>query len=595
MNQNHQPLNRTLKDAPADKLKTDRFAKILKPVKLDLIKETRNSNLKHIIQKYEERFYDLIYRIHLSSSAQHKSGKFVPLNAHRMQKLYGKVRVVKAETDDNKIIYFPQAKLKIENDPAKKKNDFSISLSKQSNNKSNISNLNIKDTNNNNKRKTKERRYTYVRNISDEDTTYQVKKYTKKTMYLYYFFLDFLKSKKWIISRNDYVVGSQTKRYKLTAAFMKKYPRESWNQIILTDKTLIKNRKENHMNRQTTQKIITEEVLHNPETPEIIRNQIRLLTSGRLTIKKEEVIDLLFSLYYENGENKAALRSWIDAVENYFRERNIWIKQDSAGRLYNNITNLKSEIRRLILIDGERTTEVDWGSAHPSILAHFLLILWNKSDDETECFLNKIVAAAYNLDEEPFDMSDKEAESNNDEEPFDMSDKEAEARQLNTDEELDDDDRKIRFLKDLDAGTMKENLFNHLKNIYPDITKDESKMMLNAAINRHLFTEMKDKDMSYNHITDFYGNIFRPLEMMKIITEQQNQKKSWNIVSKIFLNIESRVMKQVLAKLNENGITAAIWIHDGILIKQSDANRTQEIMEEILNNNLFLRQTAKIK
>lgn len=83
--------------------------------------------------------------------------------------------------------------------------------------------------------------------------------------------------------------------------------------------------------------------------------------------------------------------------------------------------------------------------------------------------------------------------------------------------------------------------------------------------------------------------------MMKIITEQQNQKKSWNIVSKIFLNIESRVMKQVLAKLNENGITAAIWIHDGILIKQSDANRTQEIMEEILNNNLFLRQTAKIK
>ena len=98
----------------------------------------------------------------------------------------------------------------------------------------------------------------------------------------------------------------------------------------------------------------------------------------------------------------------------------------------------------------------------------------------------------------------------------------------------------------------------------------------------------------YNDITDLYGNIFLPLEMMKIITREREMKKSWNIVSKIFRNIESQVMKRVLTKLKENGITS-IWIHDGLRVKITDADKTKELMEEILNNNFFLKQTAKLK
>jgi hypothetical protein len=89
------------------------FAKILKPVDMDLVKETNKHPRKHIILKYQERLYDLIFRIHLASSAQYKKGLFVPLNAQRMQKLYGMMKVIEAETDTGKIIYLPKDKLKI--------------------------------------------------------------------------------------------------------------------------------------------------------------------------------------------------------------------------------------------------------------------------------------------------------------------------------------------------------------------------------------------------------------------------------------------------------------------------------------------------
>ncbi len=96
--------NKTEKNLPVKQKTAKSFAKILKPVDMDLVKETNKHPLKYIIQKYHERLYDLIYRIHLSSTAQYKKGLFVPLNAQRMQKLYGKVRVIKVETADNKII-----------------------------------------------------------------------------------------------------------------------------------------------------------------------------------------------------------------------------------------------------------------------------------------------------------------------------------------------------------------------------------------------------------------------------------------------------------------------------------------------------------
>jgi molybdopterin converting factor small subunit len=351
---------------------------------------------------------------------------------------------------------------------------------------------------------------------------------------------------------------------------MKKYPRESWEEYILTDKTLIRNREKFYMDNKKTQKRITEEILKSKETPAIVKEQIRLLTSGRITIDNQEVIKLLWELYYENGENKTALRSWID--------------QDDAGRLYNNIVDMKREVRKLIKLDGEETIEVDWGSAHPNILAHFILIYWNMKENETENFLNRITQVAYENEYEPFDIFIDEVRRM----PVDI---------INIDDdELDEEIRKVlTFIHDLTAGKMKQKLYNHLKEKYPKIKRQESKDMMNAAINRHLFTGMKNiESVKYNDIENKYGNIFLPLEIMKVITEQQKKKTSWNIISKIFRNIESRLMQQSLIKLKENGITA-IWIHDGVRVKITDADKTKELMEETLNNNFFLKQTANIK
>ncbi len=450
--------------------------------------------------------------------------------------------------------------------------NFNNSDTIQFNKSTSINNNKTDTTNKNNLSKSALERYTYVRN------------WEPKTIQLYNLFLNFLKSKKWIVANNHYEVGIQTKRYKLTTAFMRKYPRESWEEYILADRTLIKNRERNFMENKETQKNIIEKILSSKETPTIVKEQLKLLASGRITIVNQEVIKLLRELYYEEGENKTALRSWIDSVENYFRERNIFFHQDDAGRLYTNIVDMKREVRKLLLLDGKPTLEVDWGSAHPNILAHFILIYWNMSETETEQFLNRITQVAYENEEEPFDVFIDEVKRI----PADI---------LNTDaDELDEETRKLlTFIQNLKSGTMKKKLHNHLKGYYPKITEEESKLMMNAAINRWLFPGMKDtENMTYNYITELFGNIFLPLEMMKVITREREMKKSWNITSKIFRNIESRLMKQVLTKLKDNGITA-IWIQDGVRVKKTDADKTKELMEEILNTNFFLKQTANIK
>jgi hypothetical protein len=107
---------------------------------------------------------------------------------------------------------------------------------------------------------------------------------------------------------------------------------------------------------------------------EVVKKLVEYL--DRVSIKYKEAEDYIFS---QNLPKKQRIKNIHSILS--LKEKDIWYNFDNYGRLHSNFTTLKSDIRNQhLLIDGEKTTEIDIVNSQPI----FLSILLSQNIEEID-------------------------------------------------------------------------------------------------------------------------------------------------------------------------------------------------------------------
>lgn len=194
------------------------------------------------------------------------------------------------------------------------------------------------------------------------------KKYGKH--YNYYF--QYLVDNKFIFLVSNYYVGKKSKTYKINIDYLKNFTR-----VKIKDKILIRKYKDN---------FLSQSFLYFNKSPIDVNIREKLVNDlYSVNIDYEKACNYIINLKESNDiEDRKYIKN-LNSIES-IKNRHIFFKFDTHGRMHTNFTILKKEIRRdFLTIDNQETSEIDLKNSQPFFLSKLIKEEFNYENLNSEC------------------------------------------------------------------------------------------------------------------------------------------------------------------------------------------------------------------